>query len=388
MLNLKRFFITAVILVFSLYSCELGNDNDKDNSSLAINEPDPKSYPINQAAFGINTDFDEKTVHYLGEYSEDTMLGVAPANAREHFFSKEKFTSTGVYKILVQRYSDYLIYQNDLSSPSLRNSPPFASYFVFYNQFGTNEIVIDLAREAGGENILRVINPSTSLNISLQLGGVAGRTLGVAPAKYLETSLKVDDGNLNIFPKILRHNKLRDVLEEVFPTNADGSPWYITLSMGDFGNGYVLRDYTLFMRDVLRGLTLSSGMSYIIIDNQVSNGSGVRFLEGGSVHRTLSGLENAMPGIPLTHGITMPTVNNANTTNYAEFRVIQNILVGPAGSEVVLSKGQDDPTPLGSLEIQRDMVYTITVTGDHNQGTLRAWVSSVVKFDVSEFNFD
>ena len=177
------------------------------------------------------------------------------------------------------------------------------------------------------------------------------------------------------------------MLERIYPVAADGSPWFTSLSFGDFSNGQSLRDYTINFRDVLMELNMSSGTAWIIVDNQTTSG-GVRFMEAGVVHYTLTGLENAMPSIPLTHQINMPTVTNGNTNSYADSRILSNLRFGPTGHEVMLQQSEFDFTPLQSLNVERDKVYTVTVAGDRNLGTLKAWVSSVTDMNLNEFYMD
>ena len=242
----------------------------------------------------------------------------------------------------------------------------------------------ELAQGLGGINSLRIVNPSTSLNIELRLGGVAGETLGYAPAGYLETTLKLQDGNFNVFPVFKRYNSFRDVVETVYPKRSDEMPWFTTFSLGDFGPPTgAIREHTINMRDLLGGLKMTSGTAWIIVDNQTL--SGVRFMEGGTIRKTMSGLENTMPGYPLTFQIDM---NRLSTNNYADSRVLSNLRFGPTSEEVSLQTGENNSTLLASLTVEMDKMYTVTVSGDHNAQTLKAWVSNVKDIDVSDFNMN
>jgi hypothetical protein len=110
----------------------------------------------------------------------------------------------------------------------------------------------------------------------------------------------------------------------------------------------------------------------------------VRFLEGGSIRKTLSGLVNFPTGRQTTFQVDMA---NVGTKDYADKRTVSNWRFGPVNYEVPLQKSETDDTELTSVDIERDKMYTITVSGNHNQGTLKAWIDDGVKIDVSDFNF-
>jgi len=128
---------------------------------------------------------------------------------------------------------------------------------------------------------------------------------------------------------------------------------------------------------------MTSGTAWVVIDNQTSEG--VRFMEGASVRKTLSGLENVPSGYSLTWQIDMNRVSN---NNYADSRVVAGWKFGPIGDEVQLQASQNDGTKLESVTIERDKMYTITVSGQagSTSNPLKAWISDVRNIDVSDFD--
>jgi hypothetical protein len=219
------------------------------------------------------------------------------------------------------------------------------------------------------------VNASNSINIELRLNGVAGETLGFAPAGILETTLRLHDGNFNIFPVFKRYNPVRDLVETVFPQGTGtGFSWFRSYS---FGEG--VTSATMNLRDLLQGIQFSSGAAWVVIVNQTTSG-GVRFVEGDRIHTTATGLTNIMSGTPRTFQINMPRVGN----NYAESIEVFNWAFGAPGFEVPLQTSSSDTTLVTRLEIERDKMYTVTVTGDHNAGTLRAWISSTTDIPQNE----
>jgi len=119
----------------------------------------------------------------------------------------------------------------------------------------------------------------------------------------------------------------------------------------------------------------------VYVNNQTTSG-GIRFLEGTNVHKTASGLENIMNGAPKTFQIDMPKAGEGN--KYVDSVVVANWKFGPSGFEVALQTDETDDTAVTTLTIERDKMYTVTVTGSHNDGNLKAWISNITDIPTSE----
>ena len=124
------------------------------------------------------------------------------------------------------------------------------------------------------------------------------------------------------------------------------------------------------LKTLLQNTTFTTGAAWVYVDNQ-SESAGIRFTEGSNVRATASGLTNIMSGTPRTFQIDMPKTGS----RYAESREINNWKFGPSGYEVALQTSSSDPTPLGTITIRGNKMYTITVTGDHNADGIKAWIS-------------
>jgi hypothetical protein len=144
-----------------------------------------------------------------------------------------------------------------------------------------------------------------------------------------------------------------------------------------FGEGFT--EATMNLKSILGTIKLTSGTAWVVINNSTTSG-GIRFTEGTYVYSTASGLTNIMSGSPRTFQIDMPKVAN----KYDDQVVKSGWQFGPAGFEVGLQKSAEDETAVDTIEIKRDTMYTITVTGDHNAGTLKAYISSEKQIDSSE----
>jgi hypothetical protein len=286
------------------------------------------------------------------------------------------FDKTEDFPLILLTESQYNANKSNLDS---QKNTPFTRIYIFFNASGDNTAVYEIAAGLGGTNELHIINSSTSLNIELRLGGVAGETIGYAPARILNTTLRLTDGNYTIFPVFKRYNRVRDVAQTVYPKAANGDPWFRGVSFGPEG----VDDYTMNLRSLLNGLTITSGAAWVVVSNQSEEG--IRFVEGGTVHETASGLFNVMDGKEMTFQIDMPEVGK----NYADKKDVANWKFGPEGYEVPLQVSATDTTEKGTITIERDKMYTVTVIGDHNTAVgIHAYISDERSIDTSDFDFD
>jgi hypothetical protein len=75
--------------------------------------------------------------------------------------------------------------------------------------------------------------------------------------------------------------------------------------------------------------------------------------------------------------------------NYADSKTVSNWKFGPPGYEVSLQVSDSDNTEKGDITIKQDMVYTITVTGDHTTDVgIHAYISDEQPIDTSNSGFD
>jgi hypothetical protein len=119
------------------------------------------------------------------------------------------------------------------------------------------------------------------------------------------------------------------------------------------------------------------------VDNQTISG-GISFYEGTLRHTTVTGIYNIMPNDQYRFQIDMPSTGNT----YADSRTVSNWKFGPTGYEVALQVSESDTTPLTTLTIERDKLYTVTVTGDRNTpGSIHAWIDDGTPIDTSGFNW-
>jgi len=367
-----HYFTALVTVVFLLFSCN-PSEKEEEIPEEKETEVDFTSHNTGYSVL-VRNYTSERLVAFKGDLLPEKLIGGIPAHATGgHGLPKDPalFDKTEDFPMILLTEAQYNANKGNLSS---QKNSPFTRVYVFFNNSGDNTLVYDIAEGLGGNNSLKIINASNSINVELRVNGVAGETLGYAPAGILETTLKLQDGNYNIFPVFKRYNKFRDVVETTYPQGAGTN--YAYFMAYSFGEGFT--EATMNLKSILSTIKLTSGTAWVVINNNTTSG-GIRFVEGTFVYSTASGLTNIMSGSPRTFQIEMPKVG----TKYADSVIKSGWQFGPAGFEVDLQTSETDATKVQSLTIERDKMYTITVTGDHNAGTLKAWLS-----DTTEINSD
>jgi len=360
-------YVFLAAAMFLLFSC---SEEEKETGGIDFTSHNT-DYSIQ-----VRNNTSERLIAFKGDLLESKLIGGIPSRATDHGLPKDPalFDKTEDFPMILLTEAQYNANKNNLNS--LKNTP-FTRVYVFFNKSGDNTIIYEIADGLGGKNEFKIINASTSINVELRLGGAAGETIGYAPAGILETTLRLHDGNYNIFPVFKRYNTFRDVVETVYPKGSGTNySWFRTFSFGE-----ETTTATMNLKDILKDVSFVSGAAWVVVNNQTS--SGVRFVEGSNVRTTASGLENIMSGTPRTFQIDMP---KAGVNNYAASITVANWKFGPTGFEVGLQTDETNNTLLSSITIEQGQMYTITVSGDHNDGSLKAWISEETEIPQSELS--
>jgi hypothetical protein len=360
----KGLLIIALAAAVLMFSCE-----EEGNGDLDVGV-DFTSHNTNYSIL-VRNNTSERLIAFKGDLRHDMLIGGIPSRAQNHGLPNDLslFDKTESFPMILITESQYEANRGELNS--LRNTP-FTRVFVFFNRSGDNTTVYEIAEGLGGRNEFRIVNASNSINIELRVGGVAGVTLGFAPAGMMTTILRLADGDYDIFPVFVRYNAFRDVVETVYPQGAaSGYAWYRSFS---FDGG---PSVTMNLRDLLSGVSFSSGAAWVVVNNQTQGG--VQFLAGTQTYVTPSGVRNIMSS-PVTFQIDMPRVGGV----YDDSVVVANWRFGPTGHNVPLQVSESNNTVVSSVTLERDKMYTVTVTGDHNDNTLKAWISSIADIPASE----
>ena len=350
--------LAAFLLLALVTGCANPPDNETDDNAV-----DFTSHITNYSIL-IRNNTGERLVAFKGELRENNIIGGIPARAVSHALPKDPalFNKSEMFAMVLLTEGQFNAHRNDLNALS---NTPFVRLLVSYSHYGDNTAVYEISEFIGGNNRLIVLNTSASFGVELRASGIAGEIIGYAPAGILETTLRLQDGNYNIFPVFIRYNAARDVVETVYLQGAgSGTAWSASFSLGAG-----MTSATMNLEALLQSPAFVSRVAWVQVDNQT--GGGIRFVDGSYVHATASGLTYIMPGNPRTFQIDMPMAGN----NYADSITVSNWKFGASGSEVALQTGENDAAPLGPLTVERGKMYTITVSGSHGDNSLKAWVS-------------
>lgn len=355
---MKKLTILGMVIALLLFSCKNNSDEeDEGGIDFTSHNTDYSILVRNYTSYRL--------IAFKGDLRADCLIGGIPANATGSGhglpYDLALFDKTEDFPMILITEDQYEANKNNLAS--LKNTP-FTRVYVFFNKNGDNTHIYEISGALGGNNKLNIINASNSVNVELRLGGVAGETIGYAPAGILNTTLRMADGDYTIFPVFKRYNTFRDVVETVYPSGSgSGYSWFQQVG---FGEG--LDEVTINLKNELSGINFTNGAAWVYVINQTAGG--IQFIEGSQVRRTASGLATITDN--RTFQIDMPRVAN----HYQDSVVVANWKFGPMGFEVSLQKDENDNTAVASVTIERDKMYTVTVTGSHNDGNLKAWISN------------
>ena len=363
--------LAVIALAFAVGACKTGTDGVTTNEDAS--GVDFTNYTTD-AAFRVRNGTNQSLVLFKGNLQVGNILGGVPPNgggdgwAISKTKNQKHFSTTGEFALIVLTLDQYKENKDKLYT---QENTPFTRVYVFYNTAGENAILYDISDKLGGNFILSVENP-TSFNIELREGGVNGPTLGYAPAGMQATRLRVNAGDLDIFPVFKYYNAARNIVETIYPKGTSGRPW---MDAYVFGDGYA-SPQVHDIREALKGISgRTSGVAYLKIVN--SSTGAVRFYKGTTMVYNTAGI-SYMPngGVSTEFEILMPGSND----NFDDKITISDYKVGPTGGAVpIVVKG----TSTSTFELETDKSYTVTVTGSYNADSLKAEIDLDNPTDVS-----
>jgi len=361
--NMKTLFksVMAMMLIVMLFgACEMGKDEDPNKGENSY--IDYTNYPESQAAFFVTNTTSQKLVAFKGSLSEQYKIGGIPVSQSNHGLrnNPDLFITTQDFPVILLTEKQYLDNRNNPASLLALETAPFTKLYVFFNKSGENRNTYQISNKLGGTYILKVTNPS-NLNVELRVGGLRGPTLGYAPAGMGITNLYVDQGDLDVFPVFKYYNKLRDILETIYPKDVENEAWFRSFQF-DVGVGPQM----LNIRDALGQIKdRTSGAAYLIINN--ASAAAIRLLQGTNIVTTTTNTSYWNSGSTKEFQINMPVIGSAS---FGDTQTIFNYMVGPRSKEVEIKSVEGTNT----LIFKKDMMYTVNVTGDSTLGTLKAEV--------------
>jgi len=348
-----------IAMLFGACNVEIGTDN-KDPNEGKGSGVDFSSTDTNPA-IRVRNNTSQRLVAFKGSLNADTLIGGIPAGAKNHGFKKSAlFSKTEDFPMIIITEEAYIANKGNLKN---LEDKPFTRVYVFYNATGENTNVYDISDRLGGNFKLVVQNP-TSFNVELRLGGVNGETIGYAPKGMLTTTLYLNEGDFNIFPVFKRYNALRDILETLYPQGATGYAWFRALGFEDVPGG---REKTFNVKDAADGMQQKSlGVAWLAINNQAQGA--VHLVKDGAPVKSSTGVSYFQGS--RTFQLDMDAVQTSNGFTFSKEKTFV-LSVGPDGFEVPIKTVENNVT---TLVLKADMMYTVTVTGDPNQGNLAATI--------------
>jgi hypothetical protein len=346
--------LVMVIMVFT--SCdEVENVDSKVDFTSHNNNP----------AFFVDNHSTQRLIAFKGNLAQANLLGGIPAGAEYHAIRRNPthFSRTEAFPVILITEEQFIEQKNNLS---VLTNTPFTRIFVFYNHGLENPARYTISGSVGGRHSLLVQNP-TRFDVELRLNGVGGETIGFVPGQMLVTRLYLTDGSHNIFPVFRFFNPVRGVVSTIFPQNNAGNPWFIPIA----ATGTTPQNLTINVQNALDQTAINQtlGAAWLIVRNQTQGAVAVQ--RGVSFITDAMGEEYFNPGIDRIIQIDMPrALDNANA--FAGETIVSGLRIGPHGAMVDVTNGTPGNT---TFTLETDTQYVITVTGDHNAGTLNAVIN-------------
>jgi len=350
--------LMVIALMLTIGACSTGTDNPNTGYNSGV---DYTSY----SNFSIKVTNQTKTnvVAFKGELAPNTMIGGIRAETTGAGLKNDPSffpASPQGFKLLFITEDQYVANKNNLS---LAANNILTQIYIYWNgRAGDNDKVYEISSKLGGEYELRVQNPSSTFDVELRVGGVAGPILGFAPVGMAQTKLNVGFGDIVIFPVFKFWNQAREVIETVYPKfqlqgGGSGGPWYKGYNF-EPGVGPQL----LPLEDALTGLAgnLTSGVAYLVIRND--SFSAVSFTKGTSLQVTALGTSSWNSGTSKEFVIEMPSAGSGANINFQTSVQVSNFRILPGGGTSVPIK---DTNGSETLQLKADRSYTVYVTGNN-----------------------
>ena len=355
---MKKIFKTGGCIIFAalilgLVGCPIGNDN----GYTTAGDVDWTNYTSSSdRAFMVRNDSNKRLVAFKGNLMQANILGGIPNNSNGHGIKRNPqllFNNEAFPMILITE-EDYVNHKSDLT---VLENTPYTRIFVFYNSSGDNDVVYNISTRLGGNKILEIGNNSPTLNVEIRLGGIAGETIGYAPAGKLITKLYVTEGDYDLFPVFKRYNATRNEVETLYPRGTTGIPYFKALAFDQNNSAYFnVSEAQSYLSN------LTNGVAWLAINNQTN--MAIHLVTGSNIVRTTTGVSYFNNGESKTFPIQMP----AQGQTFASTVTLASYSVGPNTYEKPILTADGDST----FTLQADKLYTVTVTGNAIENTLKA----------------
>jgi hypothetical protein len=361
--------MAPVFIVMTLVLAGCQDPNGGNTSDI-----DYTSYNTNYSIL-VRNNTNENLVAFKGALEASKLIGGIPAHAQGHALKKDSalFNRTEDFPLILITEAQYNAYKSELQ---LLEQTPFTRIYVFYNAAGDNTTNYEISGRLGGDNQL-IIENSTSMNVELRLGGIAGETIGYAPAGMIRTTLYMNGGDADVFPVFKQYNPLRDTIDVVYPKGTGtGQAWFQSIVLSS-------TPQTFNVSAAFSSTQRSTGVAWLNINNQTSPAEAVRLYEGSTPKETASGQTYISSGSQWAFQVDMPAISGTNN-KFAEKVTVATYTIGPSANAVAIQTKDSGDT---SFDLEVDKMYIVTITGNHNDGNLTATIdiAGAVPIDMDDF---
>ena len=348
-----------VVAAMTFASCVLETDKDSDTNISGI---DFTSYNTD-AGFYVDNPTTNRLIAYKESLSNENLLGGIPAGAEYHGIKKNAtlFNRTQAFPVILITEEQY---NNNKGNLNALSQTPFTRIFVFYNHGNDNPARYLVSGKLGGRHTLLIQNP-TGFDVEFRIDGPGGATLGYAAGQMLTTTLKLDDGDINIFPVFRFYNPVHGVVSTIFPKLPAGGAWFTPFA----ASGASPQQFTLNVKTALDSATERTlGAAWIIFRNQSTAAAGIE--KGGTLITDTLGFNYIGTVAPNNERIISINMPSAGGNAFAATETEGGYKVGPAGYRVDVTDAAGNTT----FTLNTDMQYVVTITGDFQQNTLKATI--------------
>jgi hypothetical protein len=356
----------CAILLFSGCNVNIDTDGDGDDGKSSEGIDWTNYQTTGTYSIRVRNESNRDLVAFKDSIAPENLIGGVKKNEGDHGLPLDStlFNENKDFPLVFLTLEDYTTYKGNLKS---REQYPFARVFAVYNKNGTNEVPFLVDSVLGGTNKL-YLNNISGYNMEIRRNSPRGETLGYAPNGTNNTVLNIIDGAYNLFIIFKKYNPLRDQVITIYPKRP-GSDLPIMFD-SSFENGQELtingKDWT----DPKYTSGFSSGYAFLTIQNQLTD-SGVSVSRGGQVEKTATGNPTINPGTERTYLIPMRSVTVNNNTKYADTTAFSGWTVGPTGENQPIPLSEELKKEDGLDVFEADYMYTVTVSGSFNLGTMK-----------------
>ena len=353
--------LLIVAIVLGMGACKFEDDSSESKSGV-----DFTNYTGQDAAIFVRNTTNQNLVAFKGTLSAANLLGGIPGGTGgTHGISKAKnpahFPSNQATEFAMILITEEQYNANKSNLSSLQQTP-FTRVYVFYNSQSDNEGAYEISDKLGGSQKVKLIN-NTNYNVELRERGIAGPTLGYAPANMTETTLSVAPGQYMLYPVFKYYNAARQQVGTIHPKGAGGN-YYVWGFILESSNETIQLNLNTALTNFNASKTL--GAAWMIIHNNTT--MAIEVNQGVKLITDAMGYSYFNPGSTKTIQVNMAS---AGGESYASQQTVSGYSVGFAG---ITANILSDVNNSNTFILKSDNQYSVIVSGDINDGYITATI--------------